>query len=124
MTRSSPRRPPLPPDTPPPRLGPLAWIRLIYRSQRASVRLVAYVLVPLVLVALIGGTFSIQAAGWAATFDVLIGAGSAFEHHAGPGGVIVALAGYLIVPAISSALIAEAWQRIAPAPPPSGGGPR
>jgi hypothetical protein len=69
-------------------------------------------LLPLVLVGAISAVFSVRAAGAAVTFDVLIGATSAFSEHAGAGGVLVAIVGYLIVPTLASVLIAEVWLRM------------
>src|SRR4051812_42549607 len=93
---------PLPPDHPPPKAGPATELRLRYRSQRASVRLALATLVPLLVVGVVAAAFSVRAAGAAVSFDVLIGAESAFQKHAGAGGVVLAAVGYLIVPALAS----------------------
>lgn len=104
-------KPPLPPDHPPPKFGTARSVRRLYRSQRAAVRAGAVTLLPLVIVGTASAVFSVRAAGGAVTFDVLIGARSAFSEHAGVGGVVVALVGYLIVPALASVLIADVWDR-------------
>jgi hypothetical protein len=105
-------KPSLPPDVAPPRVGWLSELRLTYRSQRASVRVGLVTLFPLVVIGAVSAVFSVRAAGPAVTFDVLIGARSAFQEHAGVGGVLVAAVGYLIVPALASVLIAEVWGRM------------
>src|SRR3712207_27095 len=96
-----PAAPSLPPDRRPPGRAWLSWPRLVYRSQRPAVRLAGLTLLPLVVVGLVSAVFSVHAAGAAVTLDVLIGARSAFTEHAGAGGVVLAVVGYLFVPALA-----------------------
>jgi len=106
------KKPRLPPDVAPPKGSWWRELRRIYRSQRVSVRIALVTLLPLLILGLISSIFSVRAAGAAVTFDVLIGARSAFSEHAGAGGVLVAAVGYLIIPTLASVLIAEVWSRM------------
>jgi hypothetical protein len=104
-------QPPPPAIKAPPPYGIVRILRRFYRSQRASVRVGIVTVLPLLIVGVIASIFSIRAAGSAVTFDVLIGARSAFAEQAGPGGVILAAVGYLILPALVSVLVTAAWER-------------
>lgn len=99
------------PVPPPPKGSSLWWLRtwagLSIRSRRVAI-IGLFVVAPLIVVASVAALFSVQRVGGALTFDIFANIRSPFGTKAGAAGVIVAVVGWLLVPAVAALIVTAA----------------
>jgi hypothetical protein len=91
----------------------LRTARRFVRSRRLSEKVAVGTLLPLIVAGFVFSLLTFEATrSWAVTFEIGIGTMSALDHRAGVAGELLALTGYLIVPALAGTLFAYVWERV------------